>query len=71
MRILWIVAVMGGVAVLPASAAPGIGGGTSAGLLQESPLRDGPRCFMQARQIRFIDRFGRPRVRLVRREVCR
>lgn len=33
--------------------------------------RRGPRCFLQTREVRFIDRFGRPRVRVVQRRVCR
>lgn len=33
--------------------------------------RRGPRCFTEVRRVRFIDRFGRPRVRLVERRVCR
>ena len=41
-------------------------------LLQEVQYRRGrPRCFTEARRVRFIDRFGRPRVRIVERRVCR
>ena len=41
-------------------------------LLQEVQYRRGrPRCFTEVRRVRFIDRFGRPRVRIVERRVCR
>ena len=59
----------------PAFAEPGIGGGTSAGLLQESPWRGrepgAPRCYAELRRVHYLDRLGRPRVRSVARRVCR
>lgn len=33
--------------------------------------RGRPRCFTEVRRVRFVDRFGRPRVRVVERQVCR
>ncbi len=44
----------------------------SEGLMQEVQYRrGGPRCFTQVRRVRFVDRFGRQRVRVVERRVCR
>ena len=45
------------------------------GVLQEVQYRGERRgyrrCFNEVRRVRFIDRFGRPRVRVVERRVCR
>jgi len=42
------------------------------GGFQEVQYRRGrPRCFIETRRVRFIDRFGRPRVRVIQQRVCR
>lgn len=53
----------------------GIGVTTGESLLQDVQYRGERRgyrrCFNEVRRVRFIDRFGRPRVRIVERRVCR
>lgn len=57
-------------AAMPVPAA--LGATADAGLLQDVQYRRGrPRCFIETRRVRFIDRFGRQRVRIVERRVCR
>jgi hypothetical protein len=80
MRILGSMIILAGLAFAGGASAAmpvpaGLGATAAEGLLQEVQYRGERRgyrrCFNEVRRVRFIDRFGRQRVRIVERRVCR
>lgn len=61
----------GAQAAMPLPAASVLTAGVGEWAEQVRDRGRGQRCFYETRRVRFIDRFGRPQLRVVQRRVCR